>query len=679
MELSIKTKQLRIGGMTCVSCQNKIEKKLRSTAGIKQAKVSYNAGTADITYDTDIISLKDISAIIHKLDYKVLTGNERLEPNTSRIIGILIIIISLYVLLQQFGILNLLVPSQLAQTNMSYGMLFIIGLITSVHCVAMCGGINLSQCIPHTEESTEKKSRFGRFRPAFLYNLGRVISYTVIGGILGFVGLLFGGSGSDAGLPVMAQGILKIIAGVFMVIMGINMLGIFPWLRTLNPRMPKIFARKVGAEKAKSKSPLIVGLLNGLMPCGPLQSMQIVALASGNPLVGALSMLLFSLGTVPLMLGLGSIVSALGKKFTQKVMSVGAVLVVVLGLAMLSQGGSLSGFLPPDLLLPIILALSAAGVVSSIPFRKPSYKVVGAVATLGITVVILMSWGQLNTTFNGKAGGSVPDSSIQIADGKQVINSSLSSGKYPNITVQAGTPVKWVINAPKGSINGCNNRMLINDYGIEYSFKTGENVIEFTPTKTGTVRYNCWMGMIRGTITVVEAGADTTPANTDDSDSVDSGSAAQPTPAGVKISTENVVLAKWATDEYGKDIQEVSIELTDNGFSPAVIVVQAGLDVKWNIKNSASESENGIQLLVPAYATQLLIGQGENPLYFFPKDSFDYSTDDNTFYGYVKVVEDIDNVDVAIIKKEVSEFETLIYPLETFQAADNGSSGASCH
>jgi plastocyanin domain-containing protein len=46
--------------------------------------------------------------------------------------------------------------------------------------------------------------------------------------------------------------------------------------------------------------------------------------------------------------------------------------------------------------------------------------------------------------------------------------------------------------------------MLINEYGIEYSFKTGENVIEFTPTKPGTVRYSCWMGMIQGTINVVE-------------------------------------------------------------------------------------------------------------------------------------------------------------------------------
>ena len=84
------------------------------------------------------------------------------------------------------------------------------------------------------------------------------------------------------------------------------------------------------------------------MPCGPLQSMWIVALAGGSSFAGAFSMLLFSLGTVPLMLGLGSLVSLLRKRFNSGVMSVGAVLVVVLGLSMLSQGGFLSGLLPPE-------------------------------------------------------------------------------------------------------------------------------------------------------------------------------------------------------------------------------------------------------------------------------------------------------------------------------------------
>jgi len=392
MESNVKNELLKIGGMTCISCQNKIERKLQNMAGVRSVKVNYITGTADISYYTDAISLKNIFIAIEQMDYQVMIDRQKTEANMSSVIGVLAIIVSLYVFLQQFSILNLLVPSQLAEAKMGYGMLFVIGLITSIHCIAMCGGINLSQCIPHNEIPTGKKIRFSTFRPAFLYNLGRIVSYTGIGMILGFVGLLFGGGDYNTGFPIMVQGTLKLIAGVFMVIMGINMLGLFPWFRKLQPRMPKIFISKVDAEKARSKSPLIIGLLNGLMPCGPLQSMQIVALASGNPLSGALSMFLFSIGTVPLMFGLGSIVSALGKKFTQKIMSVGAILVVVLGLAMLSQGGSLSGLLLPGTLFAIILGLCLVGIVSSIPFKKSSYKIFSTVAMLIVAVIMVVSW-----------------------------------------------------------------------------------------------------------------------------------------------------------------------------------------------------------------------------------------------------------------------------------------------
>lgn len=451
MEAGLKTKKLRIDGMTCINCQNKIQKKLQNTAGISKADVSYNAGTAVITYDTDIISLRDIADIIHRLDYEVLTESERQSLNMVKVISLLIIIFALFVIMEQSGILNLLAPSQLADSNMGYGMLFVIGLVTSVHCVAMCGGINLSQCIPKSSKLMSE-SRFSALRPAFLYNLGRIISYTVIGFIVGALG-------STVTFSTTTQGVFKLIAGIFMLIMGINMLGIFPWLRTLNPRMPKILTRKINERKVGNKSPFYVGLLGGLMPCGPLQAMQIYALSTGSPFSGALSMMLFSLGTVPLMFGFGALSTILSGTFTKKIMTIGAVLVVVLGLSMLSQGWSLAGF----------------GDISGTP----------------------------DTVSNISNGLD-----IAMEDDIQIINSTLSSGRYPAITVQVGIPVKWIIDAPQGSINGCNNRIFINEYDIEHTFKTGENIIEFMPTQTGKFSYSCWMGMIRSSITVVEAGTD---------------------------------------------------------------------------------------------------------------------------------------------------------------------------
>ena len=456
MGAAIRTKQLRIGNMTCISCQNKIEKKLGNTAGIEGVEVSYREGTAVVTFDSDIISYKKIIGLIETMDYEVLQNQDRRPGNLRQVIGGFVLILSLFLLVEQSGLFNLLVPGQLVDDTMGYGMLFFIGLITSVHCIAMCGGINLSQCIPKNRVEGIKKGWFTTIRPAFLYNMGRVISYTA-------VGFLVGALGSVVTFSNTLQGVLKLAAGVFMVIMGINMLGLFPWLRKLNPRIPAIFAKRIDQKKSMSSSPFLVGLLNGFMPCGPLQAMQLYALSTGNPFSGAFSMFMFSMGTVPLMFGLGAVSTVLGKRFSQKVMMVGGVLVVVLGMSMFSQGSRLAGMQPPNLLLNLI---------------------------------------------NSRSDNQEVNQQVTIKDGIQIVKSTLSSGRYPNIHVQANIPVRWVIDAPKGSINGCNNRMLIRDFGIEYSFQTGENVIEFTPTSSGKISYSCWMGMIRGSIYVTEEGVD---------------------------------------------------------------------------------------------------------------------------------------------------------------------------
>ena len=124
-----KTIRLHIGGMTCVNCQNKIEKTLNQTAGVISASVSYNNATADIVYDAEAISLKEIIAAIESLDYSVILRKKAAGPDIANTVCMLVIIVSLYVMLQSTGILNLLVPSQLADTKMGYGMLFLIGLL----------------------------------------------------------------------------------------------------------------------------------------------------------------------------------------------------------------------------------------------------------------------------------------------------------------------------------------------------------------------------------------------------------------------------------------------------------------------------------------------------------------------------------------------------------------------
>lgn len=459
-----------IDGMTCINCENRIENTLRRTKGIETVQVSFTKAKAMITYDANVIDQTGIELVIESLDYQIrkpvkntartfqAEKNQPPKSKSNQLLGTGIILIALFMIIRQAGGFNIFNVFPQAEAGMGYGLLFVIGLLTSIHCVAMCGGINLSQCVPQQVSPMTGTTRLINLRPSILYNTGRVISYTLIGGIVGALGSVVSFSG-------WAKGLVAAAAGIFMVIMGLNMLNIFPWLRRFTPRMPKMFARKINTEKySGSKSPFYIGLLNGLMPCGPLQAMQLYALSTGSPVQGALSMLLFSLGTVPLMFGLGALSSLLSKKFTQKMLQVSGMLVIVLGVVMFQNGMGLSG-----LALPSVSTLLRNGADDT---RTQAAQV-----------------------------------EVAAADGIQNVTTQLTGGRYEPITVQAGIPVKWTIQAAAGTINGCNNRLVIPAYQIEKQLEVGDNVIEFTPTQSGIIPYSCWMGMIRSQITVEEAAA----------------------------------------------------------------------------------------------------------------------------------------------------------------------------
>jgi len=456
MEKNYISVTFKIKGMTCVNCENKIERALKNKKGIANAIVSYGKGTALVTYDPNQTDISEIAEIIEHLGYgstqtavSSIFGPDDKKIGGMQVVGIFVILIALYMIINRFGGFNIFNYFPQATEGMGYGMLFVIGLLTSTHCVAMCGGINLSQCVPYKAPQTGK-SRISSLTPSILYNSGRVISYTVIGGLVGALGSVVSFSGTG-------KGVVAAVAGIFMVIMGLNMLNLFPWLRRFNPRMPKIFAEKINEQK-KSNQPIYVGLLNGLMPCGPLQAMQLFALSTGDPLKGALAMMLFSLGTVPLMFGLGALSTVLTKKFTARMMTVSAALVVILGVFMFSNGLALTGY--------------------AMPFTSGS--------------------GNQNPSLSAEGAQA------EIIDGVQVVTTSLDSGSYEPIVVQAGVPVQWIIQAEAGDINGCNNRIIVPEYNVEKQLEPGDNIIEFTPDKSGVVPYSCWMGMIKSEITVVD-------------------------------------------------------------------------------------------------------------------------------------------------------------------------------
>jgi hypothetical protein len=338
-------------------------------------------------------------------------------------------------------------------------------------------------------------------------------------------------------------------------------------------------------------------------------------------------MFLFSAGTVPLMFGvgaLGSVLSGAGKGpgFRRGVARLGGILITVMGMTMFGYGLNLGGFSER-------LGLEAG-------------------------------WADLFKAGPARRAAESPPPPIRVENGVQIVNSALSGGRYPAITVQQGIPVRWTITAPQGSINGCNNRMIIREYGIEHRFTPGENLIEFTPGRAGRFSYSCWMGMIRGSITVAEEGQSLAEAGEEG-----------PLPAGVAIPADRIVLAEIAGDGLS---QTVTVTLRDDGIDPAVLVMQRGIPADWIINNDSLDPGNS-RLIFPVYSAQLDMEQGDNLIQLMPGADFEFSTADHVFYGYVKVVEDLSKADLEAIRAEAAGFETLIYPESYFEAAAGGCCG----
>lgn len=326
----------------------------------------------------------------------------------------------------------------------NFALLFLFGMLTSFHCTLMCGGILISQTIKNTNtKNLTNKSGIFNFNAIF-YNLGRIISYTIIGGVVGGLGQLISFNG-------VIKGIVPIIGGIFMIIMAINLLGIFSFLRRLNFTMPSFVAKKIFSEN--SYSPLIVGLLSGLMPCVPLQMIQLYALSTKSVMNGAIAAFIFSLGTVPLLLLVGTVNTFLSAKFSKIISKISAVVVLVLAVIMIGRGLAITG-----------VDLSRVQIVNN--------------------------GGTSFATVNGK---------------NQTVVSQLKPDTFLPIVVIKGIPIKWIMHVSKENLNACNKEFDVPRFNIKEKLVVGDNTVQFISNKSGEFTFSCFMGMIKSKIIVVDS------------------------------------------------------------------------------------------------------------------------------------------------------------------------------
>ena len=427
---------IKIEGMMCNHCYETISKIIQKDFNVKKVKIKRDIAT--IWYEKEI-NIENIIEEINKKGYitkkeYVSEDKSKIDNNINLLEFILItccIILIMLVLNEIFGF-NIFNMIPTIDTNIQLGMLFVTGLFTSIHCISMCGAINLYA------SASKEDSKIKRLKNPLLYNIGRLVSYTILGGIIGGIGKAFS-------INYVVQNIIILIASIFMLIMSLSMLGII----TLSGKLKncKRFS------KIKTKNPLIIGILNGFMPCGPLQAMQIYALSTASIFYGAISMFLFCLGTIPLMLFFGSFINLCKGKAKVIINKIASVLILILSMLMLNR--ALVGF--------------------------------------GI---------DLNSIFS-KTEDAQYVKAIQ-EDGYQYIEFDIDYGNYQDIIVQKDVPVKIIINVDKKYLTGCNNEIIIKDFKIDKKLDVGTNEIEFTPQEEGEYIYSCWMNMIKNKIKVID-------------------------------------------------------------------------------------------------------------------------------------------------------------------------------
>ncbi|MDH4164254.1 MAG: sulfite exporter TauE/SafE family protein [Nitrospirota bacterium] len=197
------------------------------------------------------------------------------------------------------------------------------------HCIGMCGPI-----VAMTALRTASDPGPGFF-PQLLYHAGRIITYAVIGGLMGLAGSFVNVAGRMMGI----QQVVLVLAGLVMTVMGLSIAGLFgstKWIERHNNAVLSAASRVLSLGSRARFLPL--GLLMGLLPCGLSYTVFIAAAGAGSPAAGAVTMLAFGAGTVPALLLFGAAVTWLSSRMRAAVQRAGGIMVVVMGLYYLAKG-----------------------------------------------------------------------------------------------------------------------------------------------------------------------------------------------------------------------------------------------------------------------------------------------------------------------------------------------------
>lgn len=444
-----------VRGMHCASCEILIEKKLLEISEVVSANASVNTGEVILESQGQIPRPQELTRLFASEGYvfsdRPIIAKEKSAETWSKSLPVILLAVFGFIFLLRSGFAGFLVVN----SSSSLPMLFLFGLLAGVtSCGALIGGLVLSMAKQWFRLYGEQPTLLGKLQPHLLFNVGRILTFTLMGGILGALG-------SRLAISPLFTSLLTMVVSFLMIFLGLQMLG-FINFGLAQLILPRNLTRYVANEKNFQGRylPFFMGAGSFFLPCGFTITAQGLALLSGNPISGALILLFFVLGTTTPLLGIG-----------------------------LASIKFLSGY----------LALRFSRVAGVLILFFALFNLNNSLAALGLSNLSNLS----GLSSSNQTSTNLPP----LVNGQQVLKMNASSSGYsPNsFQVRAGQPVRWEVTDIGTS--GCTNAIISNSlFSGQIDLTPGQtSVKEFTaPTKPGKYRFSCWMGMISGVIEVVD-------------------------------------------------------------------------------------------------------------------------------------------------------------------------------
>jgi sulfite exporter TauE/SafE len=201
------------------------------------------------------------------------------------------------------------------------------------HCIGMCGGIIIAY------SGTKIENKWSSSKQALahlLYSFGRVTTYVILGVIFGFLG-------GVAMFNNLANGTLLILAGIFMILAGFSLSGNIKFLTLIEHSvLNSKWYRNIFKELLQTKtlySFFILGMINGLLPCGLVYFFAVTAASTGSAIYGALVMLIFGISTIPALFSLGFFVGLYkNSSLRDLIMKTASITVILFGVYTIKNG-----------------------------------------------------------------------------------------------------------------------------------------------------------------------------------------------------------------------------------------------------------------------------------------------------------------------------------------------------